>query len=317
MGGLFEKKELIYTIYQEKSFSRAAQKLFISQPSLSLMVKKLEDQIGSPLFDRSCKPIRLTQTGQQYIAAVEQIMQIEGDYETYLQAMQNLEAGHLRIGSNQLLSSLVLPRYISRFCQEHPGIQLALTDANSITLENELSAGQLDLVIDNHKLSERFFERKRLATEHLLLAVPAAFLQTELAQNYRLSYEDIIQGRHLKHAPAVPLDIFSDVPFILMNRDNDLRTQTNAIFQEAVFSPKVLFELDRLTTLFAYIETGTAASVVSDTLVRNSHIRNVENTCFYPLSGTHGRRGIYVSFKRNRPCTAAMLTFMDSLENLR
>lgn len=317
MGSLFEKKELIYTIYQEKSFSRAAQKLFISQPSLSLMVKKLEEEIGAPLFDRSCKPIRLTQTGQQYLAAAEQIMQIEGDFETYLQAMQNLEAGHLGIGSNQLLSSLVLPRYISKFCQEHPGIQLTLADANSTTLEKELSAGHLDLVIDNYKLPETLFERKRLTTEHLLLAVPASFPQTELAQSYRLNYTDLLTGRPLKNAPAVPLEIFREVPFILMNRDNDIRTQTSAIFQETDFSPKVLFELDRLTTLFAYIEAGTAASIVSDTLVRSSPIRDPQSICFYPLSGTHGRRGIYVSFKRNRPCTPAMASFMECLGNLR
>ena len=71
MEDLFAKKDLIYCIYQEKSFSKAAQKLFISQPSLSLMVKKLEAQIGAPLFDRSSKPIQMTEVGLRYIAAVE------------------------------------------------------------------------------------------------------------------------------------------------------------------------------------------------------------------------------------------------------
>ena len=63
----FSRKDLIYTIYQEKSISKAAQKLFISQPSLSVMVKKIEDSIGLPLFDRSCKPLRLTEAGKEYI----------------------------------------------------------------------------------------------------------------------------------------------------------------------------------------------------------------------------------------------------------
>ena len=74
---LFYHKDLIYTIYREQSFSRAAKKLYISQPSLSVIVKKLEDEIGQPLFDRSCKPIRLTEVGEAYIKAASDIQNTE------------------------------------------------------------------------------------------------------------------------------------------------------------------------------------------------------------------------------------------------
>ena len=104
MENLFHRKNLIYTIAKEQSFSKAAQKLFIAQPSLSLMVKNLEEELGTPLFDRSCKPIRLTEAGQQYIQAAEQIQGIERAYEEYILALNNLGTGSLRIGSNQLLS---------------------------------------------------------------------------------------------------------------------------------------------------------------------------------------------------------------------
>ena len=115
MPELFSHREIIYTIYKEQSFSKAAQKLFMAQPSLSLLVKKLESQIGVPLFDRSCKPIRLTEAGREYIRAVENIRQTEGDFLNYLQSARSLEAGSLGIGSNQLMSSLVLPKYIAAF----------------------------------------------------------------------------------------------------------------------------------------------------------------------------------------------------------
>ena len=59
MQNLFSRKEYIYTVYQERSFSRAAQKLFISQPSLSTIVHQVEEEVGLPLFDRTCKPIRM------------------------------------------------------------------------------------------------------------------------------------------------------------------------------------------------------------------------------------------------------------------
>ena len=73
MSSCFNRKEVIYTVYQEGSISKAAQKLFISQPSLSIMIRKIEDEIGVPLFDRTSKPLRMTQAGMEYIKAAEAI----------------------------------------------------------------------------------------------------------------------------------------------------------------------------------------------------------------------------------------------------
>lgn len=316
MEDLFAKKDLIYCIYQEKSFSKAAQKLFISQPSLSLMVKKLEAQIGAPLFDRSSKPIQMTEVGMRYIGAVEQFRSVEKDFEDYLRALNALEAGSLGIGSNQLLSTLVLPRYIARFTREHPNIKLRLLDANSITLENQISAGQLDILIDNYALPQEQFEKQYLTTEHLLLAVPASFSQNAAAQGWRLCYEDVMNGRHAEAEEAVPLECFTDVPFIMMNRDNDIRRQSDAIFQEVGFSPRILFEMDRLTTLYSYIENGIGASVVSDTLIQNIRGMDQSSICFYPLPTCHAIRNIYVSYKRNKYYSRAMASFIEALGDL-
>lgn len=315
MDSLFSRKELIYTIYREKSFSKAARKLFIAQPSLSLMVKKIEEQVGMPLFDRTTKPIQLTEAGREYIAAVEQIRHIENSFENYVQAANDLQAGSLGIGSNQLLSSLVLPKYISRFAQAYPGIKLNLLDANSTTLENAITAGQLDIIIDNHTLPDDIFEKKHLATEHLLLAVPGEFPENETAGAYQLTYYDILNQKHLDPAlQPVPLELFRSVPFILMNRDNDTRKQTAVLFQSVGFNPKVVLELDRLMTLYSYIEQGLGASIVSDTLVRN--VRSSGNILYYPLPAKNARREIFVSYKRNKYYSKAMAVFIESLEGL-
>ena len=76
--------EYIYTVYREGSFSKAAQKLYVSQPALSAMIRKTEAELHNiPLFDRSSKPIRLTQAGEYFISAVSQIMEIQNDITEY------------------------------------------------------------------------------------------------------------------------------------------------------------------------------------------------------------------------------------------
>jgi len=317
MPEMFSHREIIYTIHKEQSFSRAAQKLFIAQPSLSLLVKKLEAQLGVPLFDRSCKPIRLTEAGKEYIRAVESIRETEADFRNYLQSVSALEAGALGIGSNQLLSSLVLPKYITAFNQKYPKIRLTMMDANSTTLQNELALGQLDMVIDNHTLPEDLFDQTQLATEYLLLAVPAHFPENEVLAPYRMTYQDILAGKHEAATGNVPLQKLQNVPFILMNRDNDTRKATEKIFQTASFSPNVLFELDRLTTLYSYVELGAAASIVSDTLVRNVHTADPDHIYFYPLNSKYARRGIYASYKKNKYHSPAMQVFVESLNDLK
>lgn len=79
-NSVFQGMEYIYEVYKEKSFSKAAANLFISQPSLSANVKRIEKRIGYPIFDRSTKPLQLTECGEKYIQAVERIMDIQKNF---------------------------------------------------------------------------------------------------------------------------------------------------------------------------------------------------------------------------------------------
>lgn len=311
MSSCFNRKELIYTVYQEKSISKAAQKLFVSQPSLSIMIRKIEEEIGLPLFDRTSKPIRLTEAGMEYIKAAEAIMHIEKSFDNYVNAANELLTGALTIGGNQLLSSLVLPEYISDFIRRYPNIQLQLEDNNSLALENMITSGQLDLVIDNRKLDEEIFEQRLWRTEQLLLAVPQEFECNRGMEAYQIREEDILSGAYLESmVEPVPLDGFADIPFVSMTKNNDTRRRSDEILKQAGVTPNTILEIDRLVTLYNFIEIGTAASVVSDTLVRSLQ-HHSGKVVFYRLDSPDARREIYVSYKRNRYYSRAMQAFID------
>lgn len=316
MGNYFSRKDLIYTVYQEGSVSKAAQKLFISQPSLSVMIQKIEEEVGVPLFDRTSKPIRLTEAGQEYIKAAEEILHIEKSFQNYLEACQELKTGSLTIGSNQLLSSLVLPRYIGQFLSRYPNIHLNLIDDNSVVLENMAIAGQLDLVLDNHLLDRNMFEQHIWRKEWLLLAVPKSFSCNEGLEKFQLTYEDIVAGKHLteeKH--YAPLSAFGEIPYVAMTRQNETRRRSDEIFHEAGIKPQNILEIDRLVTLYSFVEQGSAASIVSDTLVQylQSHSDNV---VFYRLNSPHACRELYISYKRNRYYSKAMEAFVSLIQDI-
>lgn len=83
--------------------------LYISQPSLSATIKKIEARLGTPVFDRSTSPIMLTECGEKYIHYAEHLMDMENEFENYLNDFEALRTGHLSVGGSNLFASYVLP----------------------------------------------------------------------------------------------------------------------------------------------------------------------------------------------------------------
>ena len=88
---MFSGMNYVYEVYKEQSFSKAAENLYISQPALSSMIKKIETKIGMPLFDRSTSPIQLTECGKKYIKTAEKIMDLENEFAYYVGNLQKLK----------------------------------------------------------------------------------------------------------------------------------------------------------------------------------------------------------------------------------
>ena len=114
---LLHEMAYVYEVYRQRSFTRAAQALYISQPSLSQMIQKAERRIGAPIFDRSTSPIGLTQTGRAYIRAAEQVLQIESDFRQYLDDAERCVTGVMTLGGTTLFTSYVLPPLLSAFSE--------------------------------------------------------------------------------------------------------------------------------------------------------------------------------------------------------
>lgn len=109
---MFQGMNYVYEVYKEKSFSKAAKNLYISQPSLSANVRRVEAKIGYPIFNRNTSPLTLTECGERYIQSVEEILAIENSFASFVNDLGGLKTGHLTLGGSSLFSSCLLPRLI-------------------------------------------------------------------------------------------------------------------------------------------------------------------------------------------------------------
>ncbi len=308
---MFRNMEYIYSVYKMGSFSAAAKNLYISQPCLSAMVKKTEQQLGVPIFDRKSKPLQLTEYGVKYIEYLEKILDLEQEFENYMNDVRGLRTGHLSIGANNVFSSFLIPHLISGFNKIYPQVQVKMREGNIMYLEQALAQGTLDIVIDNCPMDAEFFQQHRLAAEHLIVAVPKSLHDAERFKESCMSHADIIAGRHLmEDAPSLDAEVFADVPFIALHQGNDTRIRMDHICEKAGFSPKIKMETDQLATAYNITCNGLGLTLVSDTLLNK--LPPATDICYYKLLSDQTNRGIYLYHKRARYVTKAMNAFIDN-----
>lgn len=307
---MFRGKEYVYEIYKEKSFSTAAQKLYITQPALSNNIKRIEDRIGSPVFDRSTSPVALTDVGKAYIEAVEQIIGIEENFARFLADTQNLKTGHISIGSGALFSSYVLPSLIAKFKSRFPYVNVSVAEGSVASLQKQLADGVIDLLIENEELPESMFECTKYLTEYMILAVPGRWEINRTLLAWQQSLENIISGQFLApQYPNVPLERFADSPFILLTPENKTYQKSMMICQHYGFVPDAILTLNQQLTAYHMTCAGLGASFVSDTLVRSA--RPHPDVVYYKLDTEFSKRSIYFYYKKTRYIPRCMSEFLS------
>lgn len=306
---MFVWKKYVYEVYKERSFTKAAQNLYISQPSLSARIKKIEEIIGEPLFDRSTIPLQLTEVGKVYIEAAEEITQIEQRVENYINDLAGLKTGNLAVGASTLFAAYVVPSLITQFNQKFPDVHIQLIEGNTAELEEMLGSNALDFVIDNYHYDSILYNKELYCEENILLAVPKHFAVNEELGMYQLSYKNIKNKNYLNQKyPAVPLGRFADLPFIMLTQGNDTRTRGDRLCRNVGFKPNIVLEFNQQSTAYMASSTQLGATFISDILV--SQLPTFENLVYYKLDGEEAKRKVFFYYKTHKYKTRVMEEFV-------
>lgn len=306
---MFVWKKYVYEVYKERSFTKAAQNLYISQPSLSARIKKIEEIIGEPLFDRSTTPLQLTEVGKVYIEAAEEITQIEQRVENYINDLAGLKTGNLAVGASTLFAAYVVPSLITQFNQKFPDVHIQLIEGNTAELEEMLGSNALDFIIDNYHYDSILYNKELYCEENILLAVPKHFAVNEELGMYQLSYKNIKNKNYLSRKyPAVPLGRFADLPFIMLTQGNDTRTRGDRLCRNVGFKPNIVLEFNQQSTAYMASSTQLGATFISDILV--SQLPTFENLVYYKLDGEEAKRKVFFYYKTHKYKTRVMEEFI-------
>jgi len=281
----------VYTVYQEGSFSKAAEKLFLTQPALSISIQKIEQSIGMPLFDRSRRPLQLTEAGEIYLDTIKKTLLLEKEQQQRLNDIRELATGSIQLGGSHYLNAYILPDILAGFSRKYPGIQLEIMEAGSSALAEMLADNKLDLTFSCHPQMIKEFNRFEMFEDHILLAVPDSHPINLGLEEYALTSFDVLNGKHASpNCPAIELQAFSDLEFILLRKGNNLYDRAQNMFRAAGFEPKIKLSISQLVTAYHLAAANMGATFISDRLVKSAEVP----LKYYKILSSFTNRAFYI-----------------------
>lgn len=287
----------ILAVAEAGSFSRAAEQVHISQPSLSQQVRQVEEELGTPLFSRGTSGTIPTAAGEVVVRQTRAILGRLEEMQQELADLENLRQGRLVIGSLTITGGHILPPVVAAFRSLHPGVNLQLIEERTPTLLAATTAGQTDLSVMTLPLDNPDLAWEPLLEEELVLAVP---------QSHRLA----VGG-------PVRLSEVAMEPFVLLKKGNGFRTVCDAACARAGFSPQCVFETDSIETAKTLVAAGLGVTLVPELIAGllpeyNLGARQDERLTYLHLQSPPTRT-VVVAWRRDRYLSRAAQAFQAML----
>jgi LysR family hydrogen peroxide-inducible transcriptional activator len=281
-------------ICDEGNMSRAATRLFVAQPSLSEQIRKLEQELGLPLFTRLPRRLVLTPAGEVFRVHATRILEEVDLVQTHIDEVSVQSGQGIRVGVLPTLGSRLFPSVIAEFRRNNPGVHIALREENSsqsvkhLLSERELDVGvmRLEGKLAPH-LEASFFLR-----EPLIALIPPGHL---LARSGEISLEEI-----------------AEEPFLTLKAGYGLRELVLNVLSDAGVVPNITVEVSQLEFLIGLVEAGMGVTMLPQLAVaRERQVTQLQ------ISDRHAFRELYLVWRKDLPLEskAPLRMFIDILRS--
>lgn len=260
---------------EELNISKAAEKLYISQPSLSKSIKMLEEEIGAEIFTR--KPFQLTYAGEIFIKWANQVLLSHKQVSQRIADIVNEKEVKLTIGMSPYRGTFLLPDIAAKFKEEYPECNLTLEEHPTDILHKMLDEEKIDLMIDIPYGDPANYESIVVAREKILLGIPRQW-------GYNKKIADLAD--------------FKDKPFIMLTEHQFIGKLTRKLCLKSGFNPKIFMECHNLETVYSMIKRGFGVSFIPEMFIKNIE-KSGEMEC-YEIKDFYPEREIAVVYNKNK-----------------
>lgn len=272
----------VYEVWRCRSVSVAAKKLFISQPALSASIKRAEQELGAPIFNRETLPFSLTAEGRLYIEAVEKMMQIEEEARSSIMDVGAMKSGRLTIGTATHISSFVIPKICEKFREKYPKIDVNIVWSDTESLPELLEKRTVDLIFTSNDTARHSFVTEPLFEERCIIAIKGDYEGIDHLRPYSISYAETVSRSYPPEKAISDLSLFSGIEFIYAPPNSNLYKKRKMFFGESGLSRHVTSNTGRYQLNYNLMLSGFGALFTTDTALATTP--PAENCLYFALN---------------------------------
>lgn len=272
------------------SFTRAAEREQVAQPSLSQQIMKLEEELGVRLFDRLGRAVRLTDLGQLFLPRARAILNQMRAAKQEVAEKQSTVAGPVCIGVIPTIAPYFLPARIAMFSRKYPQATITVVEDVTVRLLDRLRAGLVDLAIMALPARGHDLECFPLRTERLFAMLP--------------------KGHCLAGRRSVLMKELRDQPFLLLRDDHCFRDTAIEVCKRARVLPQIVFESGQFSSILGMVAAGLGISIVPEMALEGR-----SDCCSVLIADDHASRTIGVAALKGHFLSRVPLAFLDHLRS--
>jgi LysR family transcriptional regulator, hydrogen peroxide-inducible genes activator len=286
----FHQLRYVCAIAETGSFSRAAERCQVAQPSLSQQVLKLEEDLGTKLFDRLGRSVRLTEAGRAFLPHARSILsQMETARSSAAEKSADVR-GSVAVGVIPTIAPYLMPRYTTSFAKKYPEAKLRIVEETTPTLVESLRDLSIDLAILALPLRHKELKLFPLRTEPLFAVLP---------KNHPLAATESLALKDLRGES-----------FVMLRDGHCFRGLSIAACTRARVTPRIAFESGQFSSLFGMVAAGVGISLAPEMAIdRNAGCRYVR------LSDARATRTIVAAIRRARSFNRVQQAFLSGIIN--
>lgn len=285
----FSQLETFLSIAEEKSFSRAAEKMLRTQPAISIAIKRLEEELGESLFDRSSKNGSLTEAGRILLSYAQRMINLRDEAKESVSELRGMFRGRLTIGANESTSLYLLPPLLMEYRKRHPKIKIEVFRAVSEKIPLEVSERNLDFGFLSYDPMHPNLQSLEIHRDELVLVV---LPNHPLAKQKQVTVKDLAEEQFVAHNVKTPS-----------------RTKIFELFAQNQTPLNICLELATLETIkeFVLLEAGIAIlpRLAVEAEIKSGKLAEV------PVKGMKIEKTLRLVYRREASLSHAAKSFLE------
>lgn len=292
-----EKLNYLLVLAEEQNMSRAARRLFITQPTLTACINTLEKNLGVKLFDRSHNPIRLTNSGKIYLKKMQELVAEEQLLNEKIRKLET-EQMELRIGIGQIHSEMWCPELIHLLLRRYPFLNIRIREAQELRSMEMLKNDEIDLMFGHIGLDLVNFHFEEMCKETLILLIPENLMPKAILEQ---TDEKILA----RNTPSNPLVIqpesLSSLPIIEPSSTQALYLNLKQIIQQYHIDPVRTIQSANMVTAVMMVLKGMGYLYCGPSVLSLVHMKKAKKIYYCMLPKMVQSRKYYAIYKDSNP----------------